>query len=560
MAPRPLHNTNVDDAILNALGAAFEWSLSQSSSMSQSLLTTLRSRFTAKTLAPMDECSRLRRQGDVCVQKNCMEEAVGYYECALAINSHSLEACIGIGFAFSELGQNALAQEYLRRALSIEYNVADVHYMLGGVAKKMGQVVSAIEHYSLAIDIDPDLVFAHRDLLDTLIATGQLQLAADAAARAAARFPRSGEFPFFQGNLFFLDGAFDQAIACYRLALLIEPGAVQTHLPLANALAKSGQLDEAISHYQHAARDGPESATTQLSLGETFEKRGRRSDAITCYRRAVELEPLNAIAHYFLGNALLAQGEKQEARRCFEEVLRSDPDNSVSHLVAALSGRDTDRPPSEYVERLFDEYADKFDTHLVKVLQYSVPQALTALLSAYRVPGSDMWDILDLGCGTGLFGAAVAPIARHLVGVDLSTRMLEKARVLNLYHRLERMELLEMMQNEAPSLYDVISATDVFVYIGRLDALVAQARRLLRPGGFFAFSVESLDALVSPDESTEPRLFQLNSTGRYAHSMRYLAALASHHGFDVLTRTDMQFRTENGHGVEGYLTVWRRET
>lgn len=526
--------------------------------MSVNLFAKLRSRFAAKTPTPMEESLRLKQRGDACVQRDCMEEAVGYYERALAINPRSLEACIGIGFAFSELKRNALAQEYLRRALSIDPNVADAHYMLGGVAKNMGQAVNAIEHYSRAIAIDSGQVFAHRDLLDALVASGQAQLAKDAAARAAARFPDSGEFLFYQGSLLSQDGDFDQAIACYRMALSVEPDAVQTHLPLANALAKSGQLDSAIIHYQHAARHQPEHASTQLSLGDTFEKQGRRSDAIACYRRAVELEPANGIAHYFLGNALLAQGAKQEARRCFEEVLRLDPGNSVSHLVAALSGRDTDRPPSDYVERLFDEYADRFDTHLVTVLQYSVPQALAEILLSYRVPESDAWDILDLGCGTGLFGAAVAPIARHLVGVDLSARMLEKARVLNLYHRLEHLELLEMMQNEAASLYDVIAATDVFVYIGRLDALAAQAHRLLRPGGFFAFSVESLDALTRSSGFAEPRAFQLNSTGRYAHSLRYLTELASHRGFDVLTRKDIQVRVENGRAVEGYLTVWRR--
>ena len=116
-----------------------------------------------------------------------------------------------------------------------------------------------------------------------------------------------------------------------------------------------------------------------------------------------------------------------------------------------------------------------------------------------------------------------------------------------------------MVQGEAPSSYDVVFAADVFVYLGKLDELVNHAQRLLRPGGLFAFSVESLEALMDDAAGPSNRQgYQLNVTGRYAHSVAYLARMAEHNGFDVLSTTGTQTRLDKGKPVHGYLALWRR--
>jgi len=225
-------------------------------------------------------------------------------------------------------------------------------------------------------------------------------------------------------------------------------------------------------------------------------------------------------------------------------------------LVAAMSGHDSDRAPSDYVQRLFDEYADKFDSHLAKTLNYQTPSKLADLLHPH-VQLEGKLRVLDLGCGTGLFGTAIAAFAQQIVGVDLSPKMLEKARALNLYHRLVQSDLLAMMQEETAESFDVVSAADVFVYIGKLDELVVQTRRLLSSNGLFAFSVESLEALSSVP-GNKPLDYQLLNSARYAHSIAYLNRLASLNGFQALHITETQIRLDKGQPIQGYLAVWRR--
>src|SRR6185503_17156267 len=81
--------------------------------------------------------------------------------------------------------------------------------------------------------------------------------------------------------------------------------------------------------------------------------------------------------------------------------------------------------PAGYVKDLFDSYADRFDDELVEWLHYRTPELLEQLV--LRNPPPAPLDILDLGCGTGLCGPLLRPIARRLTGVDLSPNMLAKA-------------------------------------------------------------------------------------------------------------------------------------
>jgi predicted TPR repeat methyltransferase len=159
--------------------------------------------------------------------------------------------------------------------------------------------------------------------------------------------------------------------------------------------------------------------------------------------------------------------------------------------------------------------------------------------------------VLDLGCGTGLIGPEIAPYSKQLVGVDLSAKMLDKARTRNLYQRLERSDLLGMMQGEPVSSYDLVIATDVFIYVGKLDEVISEIKRLLSAGSIFAFSIETCEA-----EAAGPG-YQLEHTGRYAHTVEYLSRLAATNGFRILEMVATQIRTEHGKPVNGHMAVWQ---
>ena len=321
---------------------------------------------------------------------------------------------------------------------------------------------------------------------------------------------------------------------------------------------RNNRLSEATRLYREALATKPDFEFAHRDLGNVLERLGRPDEAIASYRRAIAIDERMIDAHQYLGNLLLNRGATQEAIACYENIVKLDPGHPIGHLARALSGGDSERAPSEYVQKLFDQYAPNFDSHLASALRYSDPDKLAALLRHYRRSEDEKWAVLDLGCGTGLAGAAIAPFAGKIVGVDLSSNMLQKARARGLYDRLVQLDLLTMMKAEDAAAYDLILAADVFVYLGKLDELVKEAHRLLRVGGLFAFSVESLEALKPERAGSQRRDYRLTATARYAHSIDYLSRMAGENSFDILTTVANQIRLEKGNSVNGYLAVWRR--
>ena len=115
-----------------------------------------------------------------------------------------------------------------------------------------------------------------------------------------------------------------------------------------------------------------------------------------------------------------------------------------------------------------------------------------------------------------------------------------------------------MMQAEPAASYDVVISADVFIYVGALDDVIPEVKRVLAPGGTFAFSVESLDPSDNaPSSATPPAGFQLKTSGRYGHALDYLAQLAKQHNFSAVDTVPVQIRASEEGAVMGHLLLWR---
>ncbi len=149
--------------------------------------------------------------------------------------------------------------------------------------------------------------------------------------------------------------------------------------------------------------------------------------------------------------------------------------------------------------------------------------------------------VLDLGCGTGLCGGLIRPVADRVDGVDLSGAMLEQARKLGVYTELVHADVAGYLQ-DAKRRDDLVLAADVFIYVGGLEPVFAGVARVLECGGQFCFTVE-------PAEGAER--VQLLPSLRYAHSEAYIRELAQAHGFLVDEIVRAPLRNDQGRPMEG---------
>jgi len=95
---------------------------------------------------------------------------------------------------------------------------------------------------------------------------------------------------------------------------------------------------------------------------------------------------------------------------------------------------------------------------------------------------------LELGCGTGVFLERVARSGATIHGLDLSEDLLEKART-----RTSRLDNVVLDRGNAEATpypdahFDVVYGSSVLHHL-HLDAALAEARRVLRPGGLAVFA------------------------------------------------------------------------
>jgi predicted TPR repeat methyltransferase len=287
----------------------------------------------------------------------------------------------------------------------------------------------------------------------------------------------------------------------------------------ARMLADGGDFAAAAELIEQALELAPEWAAGWFLLGEYREKVGR-PDAADAYRQTLDLEP-------------------------------DDVFGALLKLAVLGEEKVPDQPPSRYVESLFDGYADRFDTALVEKLDYSVPEKLGALVA----PHAPFANVVDLGCGTGLFGEVIRASAQRLEGFDISSNMLVRAEQKDVYDQLGHADLSLPLEeaglfSDALKLHraDLVSAADVLMYLGSLETVFPLVTALLKPQGLFAFSVED----AAPEAG-----FVLRESLRYAHSEAYIRMLLDQYGFELLDLRRTVIRMDAGNAVHGILFLSR---
>ncbi|WP_028746814.1 methyltransferase [Rhizobium mesoamericanum] len=296
-------------------------------------------------------------------------------------------------------------------------------------------------------------------------------------------------------------------------------------------------------------------ADRRADYAKMLDESGEPNAAAELMEQALELAPRWGAGWYRLAGYREKAGNKNGAIEAYRQTLEVSPDDIFgAELKLALLGdlATPNQPPSSYVERLFDDYADRFEASLVEKLDYSVPTKLAALVAT---TGRNYMLAVDLGCGTGLLGPEIRDRVARLEGFDLSKNMLAKAAEKHVYDHLAQADL--SLAPEATGLFaegavqraDLITAADVLMYLGNLESVFEAVSALVMPGADFAFSVE---------DAGEGDGFHLAQSLRYAHSETYVRALCVRHGFEVVAVTKTPIRKDGANIISGILFLTRK--
>jgi predicted TPR repeat methyltransferase len=343
-----------------------------------------------------------------------------------------------------------------------------------------------------------------------------------------------------------------RALDTLRRALAIAPDHPGALNNLGQVLKAQRDYDAALATFTRLAALKPDDPEPLLNIGLVEQARDAHAAACAAFERALALRE-DARAWFCLGKSAAMLGDRARAATAYRRALALDPaDSCGAGLALAVMGETTlpAAAPEQYVKELFDGYAARFENELVGNLHYRAPEILHALFAPHVALGAKL-DIVDLGCGTGLGGAAFRSLARRLDGIDLSPRMIEQARARAIYQELIVGELVASLRARAPARYDLALATDVLVYLGDLAPLFAAVARVVRPGGWFLFSVER-------QPGGDDAGFTMHDGHRYMHGRRYVLDQAAAAGLDVVAVEDTATRIDRGEPVPSLAVLLKR--
>lgn len=473
-----------------------------------------------------------------------------------------------------------------------------------GLVANYGDLPRALRHFGLllweqgltqdaanvltgAVTLTPHDSAVWGDLSGALLAGGRALEAADAMQEALLRDPQSAQGWLRLGTIRANLNEPAAAEQAYKTSLSLDPAHADARLSLGLLYFSLKRFTEAATHLK-IVLDGvaaPDPAI-QACYGQALSHSGDFAAAADALRDAVALDPANVViarkaaqarymadliggvsyeaaaatclgwpgmtaaemdkisrqAFHFLG----AYGYSELALRLGEHRLASHPgDLELSYILAVLRGEALKRAPAPYVAAHFDQFASEFDKQLTGVLGYNAYEPL-ARLSEQHAAGR-LAHILDIGCGTGLAGPLLAKPGRHLTGVDLSARMLDKARERGCYDALEIADAVEHLLRYHGTL-DLVFAADMVIYLGELTGLMQGAAQALTPGGLFALTIETN---TGADIALMP-------SGRFAHALDYVLREATDAGFAGVTAEAVPLRYETTGFVTGHLILLRR--
>ena len=287
-------------------------------------------------------------------------------------------------------------------------------------------------------------------------------------------------------------------------------------------------------------RDLPQ---TNFDLGCDFAARGLWSDAAFRFRVAIYLQPQFAQAYYNLGCCQVRLGQKSKARQSFLKTLRLVPDHAEAQfMLSALDpaavpvDKRPTRIPAPMVKEFFGGVAANYDA----IEASNDYQGAKVVYDAIKPLIGDRKDlvVLDIACGSGIVARPWRPLAKQLVGIELTPAMADTARLAKvadapLFDAVLEEDALHLAESKAPfSEADLLLVVNAAQFIGHLAPLLEMLGQRMKPGALLALTYEPFDAAAG---------FQVNiDTGRFGHHPHYIKQAMQHAGLQAKQENRVQ--------------------
>jgi tetratricopeptide (TPR) repeat protein len=220
----------------------------------------------------------------------------------LLVKASTLERSAGIstllGAALVDLGRLDEAANAFQTALRIEPTYEEAYFNLA-MLKTSTDAQQAEALFLKAIELDPDYIFAHREL-------GTLLNKSEPSAQAEYHL---------------------------RRALKLDPSDLWARVHLGNLLWLRGDMSAGLVEFEQAAERHPDAAIPVCCIANVYENQELWEEAEALYERALTIEPDDSVVHMNYGRMLKRKGDKTAAETHLRAALLLDPDYEAARKL-----------------------------------------------------------------------------------------------------------------------------------------------------------------------------------------------------------------------------------
>jgi tetratricopeptide (TPR) repeat protein len=220
-------------------------------------------------------------------------------------------------------------------------------YLEGQLQAERGNLTSALDSLSKAIDRNPDMSLAY-------VARGQIYKEQGDYNKAAGDFEKASTLEPFNFNAHYQLGLmyqylqrFADAITAYQRAVEIRPLDPEANMNLAMAYTEVGQPMRGLPYAQRAVENTSadvKSANSYANLGTLYAQLGFDDAAIASLKKALELNSRQPEVYLNLGQEYLKVSQFQQARNVYETAQGIAPSPAISERLGLACYKLNDFP------------------------------------------------------------------------------------------------------------------------------------------------------------------------------------------------------------------------
>ncbi len=354
-----------------------------------------------------------------------------------------------------------------------------------------------------------------------------------------------------KANDLYVAGKYDKAIKIYADILSDDAENFASIANTATAYFELKKFDKAIPFFQKALSIDSTNSWWYNYLSQSMQKCGDLSGALENAWQAV-LQDENDNAHHLNLAYTIYEIFDEEGLEKIDSYLKKwykkYPQNPIAEQCFKSYFYDKNFSCSnlKYVEELFDVFASDFD-NVLSELEYDSPKIIAQYLQEFlTAKNNDKISILDLGCGSGLCGKYLKKIFKksRIVGVDISAQMLKTAKAKNVYDELIKGDIINCFDVKK-EVFNVVVASDVLTYFGKLDAIFEKVDSVLCKNGVFTFT-------ISENKINNNDYFLMPSS-RFVHTQKYVENEIKKRKFKLTKKESKILRKEGDKDVVGMV-------